>query len=53
MDQPKDTTFHQEHFSKTDRREVQGILRTAGLLDHVFLFVSWQSLWMCSEHHPE
>lgn len=35
MDQPKDTTFHQKgkHFSKTDRRELQGILRTARLLN--------------------
>ena len=34
MDQSKDTTFHQKgkHFSKTDRRELQGILRTAKLL---------------------
>ena len=49
MDQSKDTTFHQKgkHFSKTDRRELQGILRTAKLLGQ-FPFVSWPN--SCTVH---
>jgi hypothetical protein len=40
-----DITFHQKgkHFSKTDCRELQGILRTAKLLANLFPFVSWSN----------
>ncbi len=46
MDQPKDITFHQKGklLSKTECRELQGILRTVRLLGQRFLFVSWQNL---------
>ena len=50
MDQSKDTTFHQKgkHFSKTDRRELQGILRTAKLLGQSFSLRKLAKLMHCA-----
>ena len=50
MDQSKDTTFHQKgkHFSQSDRRELQGILRTAKQLGQSFSLRKLAKLMHCA-----
>lgn len=50
MDQSKDTTFHQKgkHFSQSDRRELQGILRTARHLGRAFSLRELARLMHCA-----